>query len=81
MARALRIEYKGTFYHVTSRGNERRRIFFSKTDYEQLKLPSASYWERSNSKNNALAVQFNYRQSSVSRSSLGGGERFRGDRK
>jgi putative transposase len=37
MARALRIEYEGAFYHVTSRGNERRRIFFSKSDYEQFK--------------------------------------------
>ena len=28
MARPLRIEYKGVFYHTTSRGNERRRICF-----------------------------------------------------
>jgi hypothetical protein len=28
MARPLRIEYKGVFYHKTSRGNERRRICF-----------------------------------------------------
>lgn len=27
MSRPLRIEYPGTFYHVTSRGNERRMIF------------------------------------------------------
>jgi putative transposase len=37
MARQLRIEYEGAFYHVTSRGNERRKIFFSKTDYEKFK--------------------------------------------
>jgi len=36
MARPLRIEYEGAFYHVTARGNERRRIFFSKTDYEKF---------------------------------------------
>ena len=30
MARPLRIEYEGAFYHVTARGNERKRIFFSK---------------------------------------------------
>jgi len=29
----LRIEYEGAFYHVTSRGNGRRKIFISKTDY------------------------------------------------
>jgi len=37
MARPLRIEYEGAFYHVTSRGNERRRIFLAKSDYNQFK--------------------------------------------
>ena len=37
MARALRIEYEGAFYHVTSRGNERKKIFFAKSDYRQFK--------------------------------------------
>ena len=37
MARQLRIEYEGAFYHVTSRGNERRKIFFNKTDYDKFK--------------------------------------------
>jgi len=37
MARPLRIEYPGAFYHVTARGNERRRIFYGKVDYEKLK--------------------------------------------
>ncbi len=37
MARALRIEYEGAFYHVTSRGNERKKIFFSKSDYRRFK--------------------------------------------
>ncbi len=37
MARALRIEYRGAFYHVTSRGNERKRVFFAKSDYRQFK--------------------------------------------
>ena len=37
MARPLRIEYEGAFYHVTSRGNERKRIFSAKTDYHQFK--------------------------------------------
>lgn len=37
MARPVRIEYEGAFYHVTTRGNERRRIFFTETDYERIK--------------------------------------------
>ena len=37
MARAIRIEYENAFYHVTSRGNERKNIFFSKSDYEKFK--------------------------------------------
>jgi len=32
VARALRIQYSGAFYHVTCRGNERRRIFLSDDD-------------------------------------------------
>jgi REP element-mobilizing transposase RayT len=37
MARALRIEYEGAVYHVTARGNERSKIFFSKKDYARFK--------------------------------------------
>jgi len=37
MARPLRIEYEGAFYHVTGRGNERRKIFRSESDYKQFK--------------------------------------------
>ena len=33
MARPLRIEYSGAVYHVTTRGNERRRIFHSDHDH------------------------------------------------
>ena len=33
MARPLRLEYDGAFYHVTSRGNERGKIFFTEGDY------------------------------------------------
>ncbi len=29
MSRPLRIEFPGAFYHVTSRGNERKAIFYS----------------------------------------------------
>ncbi len=34
MARSIRIEYEGALYHVTSRGNERRPIFFDDEDRE-----------------------------------------------
>jgi REP element-mobilizing transposase RayT len=37
MARPLRILYPGAFYHVTSRGNERKKIFLSKADYAKFK--------------------------------------------
>ena len=33
MARPLRIEYSGAIYHVTTRGNERSRIFRSDNDH------------------------------------------------
>jgi REP element-mobilizing transposase RayT len=36
MARPLRIEYPGAFYHVTSRGNERKAIFQSNRDREKF---------------------------------------------
>ena len=36
MARPLRIEYPGAYYHVTSRGNEQKDIFKSKRDREKF---------------------------------------------
>ncbi|RNC67442.1 MAG: hypothetical protein ED859_14515 [Desulfuromonadales bacterium] len=36
MARPLRIEYPGAFYHVTSRGNEQKDIFKSRKDREKF---------------------------------------------
>jgi REP element-mobilizing transposase RayT len=36
MARPLRIEYPGAFYHITARGNERKRIFFGKSDCDRF---------------------------------------------
>jgi putative transposase len=36
MARPLRIMYPGAFYHVTSRGNERKTVFKSRRDREQF---------------------------------------------
>lgn len=34
MARKPRIEFEGACYHVMARGNERKRIFFEKEDYQ-----------------------------------------------
>ena len=36
MARPLRITYPGAFYHITSRGNERKDVFKSKRDREKF---------------------------------------------
>lgn len=36
MARPLRIEFPGAFYHITSRGNEKREIFRSRADRERF---------------------------------------------
>jgi REP element-mobilizing transposase RayT len=37
MARPLRIEYEGAFYHITARGNEKREIYQSLSDYDKFK--------------------------------------------
>lgn len=34
MARPLRIEYPGAFYHITTRGNQRQKIFLKNKDFE-----------------------------------------------
>jgi len=44
MARPLRIEYPGAFYHVTSRGNEQKDVFKSQKDREKF----LSYLESAN---------------------------------
>ena len=46
MARSLRIEYPGAFYHVTSRGIERRSIFHSDTDRKRFLSYLVSAHER-----------------------------------
>ena len=46
MGRQLRIQYPGAFYHVTSRGNERKVIFSSKRDREQFLSYLESAYER-----------------------------------
>ena len=46
MARALRIIYPGAFYHVTSRGNEKKDIFKSRRNREKFLEYLASATER-----------------------------------
>lgn len=36
LTRRLRIEFEGAVYPVTAKGNERKNIFFSKTDYKKF---------------------------------------------
>jgi REP-associated tyrosine transposase len=36
MARPLRVEYPGAFYHVMNRGNDGKRLFISKRDHEKF---------------------------------------------
>jgi putative transposase len=37
MARPLRIQYENAFYHITGRGNEKKRIFLARSDYVKFK--------------------------------------------
>lgn len=36
MARPLRIEYENAVYHVTARGNDRKRVYFCEADYRKF---------------------------------------------
>ena len=46
MGRPLRIQYPGAWYHVTSRGNERKAIFKGKGDQERFLSYLQSAYER-----------------------------------
>ena len=46
MARPLRITYPGAFYHITSRGNERKALFKSRADRQKYLVPFESATER-----------------------------------
>ena len=46
MVRPLRIQYPGAFYHVTSRGNERKAIFRSNRDREKFQYYLESAHDR-----------------------------------
>jgi REP element-mobilizing transposase RayT len=34
MSRPLRLEFSGALYHVTSRGDNRKAIYFEETDFD-----------------------------------------------
>ena len=36
MARQLRVEFENAFYHITSRGNQRDKIFYNPADRERF---------------------------------------------
>jgi putative transposase len=46
MGRPLRINYPGAFYHITSRGNERKSIYQTNRDYERFMSYLESATER-----------------------------------
>ena len=46
MARPIRIEFEGGFYHVTSRGNARQDIFADAEDYWRFLMILADVVER-----------------------------------
>lgn len=46
MARPLRIEYEGAFYHITARGNEKGAIFGENRDYDRFLILLGRMHER-----------------------------------
>jgi REP element-mobilizing transposase RayT len=60
MARPLRITYPGAFYHITSRGNERKNIFKSQRDREQFLRYLESATERYGAKIHVYCLMSNH---------------------
>ena len=60
MARPLRIEYPGAFYHALSRGNEQKDIFKSMSDREKFLTYLASATERYNAVFHAYCLMSNH---------------------
>ena len=46
MARPLRLQHPGALYHITARGNERKRIYRTDEDREKFLLVLAQAVER-----------------------------------
>jgi putative transposase len=60
MARPLRIEYEGAFYHVTARGNERKEIYKNDRDREKFLEYLASAVERYKAKIHVYCLMSNH---------------------
>lgn len=60
MARPIRLDYPDTFYHVLSRGNERRDIFYEEKDYLKLLAIIAKMVERFNIEVHAYVLLKNH---------------------
>ncbi|WP_298273064.1 transposase [Geobacter sp.] len=60
MARPLRIEYPGAYYHVTSRGNEQKDIFKSRKDREKFLSYLESATERYGAVIHAFCLMSNH---------------------
>ena len=60
MARPLRIEYPGAFYHVTSRGNEQKDIFKSNIDREKFLSYLVSAGEKYGAEIHAYCLMTNH---------------------
>lgn len=48
MSRPLRIQYAGALYHITSRGNNRKKIFLSRNDYQNFLIILSDVTKRYN---------------------------------
>ncbi len=60
MARPLRVEYEGATYHVTARGNERKKIFNSGRDYDKFigAAEGTFYSHPVKQKNSSLKIEY-----------------------
>lgn len=60
MARPLRLEFAGALYHITSRGNERKAIYFDDADFEMFLLILGKVCERYNWMVHAYCLMTNH---------------------
>ncbi|MDP5132877.1 MAG: transposase [Paraglaciecola sp.] len=60
MARPLRLEFAGALYHITSRGNERKAIYFDDTDFELFLTLLGKVCEQYNWVVNAYCLMTNH---------------------
>src|SRR4030042_4081714 len=60
MSRPLRIEYRVAFYHITSRGNERKATFRGNKNYERFLLYFESATERYGAKIHCFCLMPNH---------------------